>query len=182
MSAKNVLSEASVFGCVLMAVAAHAHAVDSASLEYGTGDETKMVRVGAQWKWNKQWWQSNGTHVGGYWDLTLAHWRGSRFQNIPGNTQYLTAVGITPVFRFQNDRQKGFYVEAGLGAYLLSDLYDNNGKQLSTHYQFGDHLGVGYVFSNNLDLNLRVQHFSNAGIKEPNSGVNFAIIRISSLF
>ena len=182
MGLKSVLTQASALGCVLAAVATHAHTVDSASLEYGDGDKTKMVRIGAQWKWNKQWWQSNGTHIGGYWDLTLAQWRGSHSQKISGNTQNLAAVGIMPVFRFQNDKQKGFYVEAGVGAYLLSDHYDNNGKQLSTHFQFGDHLSAGYVFLNNLDLSLKVQHFSNASIKEPNDGVNFAIVRISYPF
>lgn len=32
-------------------------AVDSTSLELGTGNKTKMVRVGMQWKWDKQWWR-----------------------------------------------------------------------------------------------------------------------------
>jgi lipid A 3-O-deacylase len=174
----RILVLSSLFACV----SSPTHAVDSASIEFGTGDKTKMVRVGAQWKWDKQWWQSNGTNIGGYWDATLAQWRSNRFQNIPGNSQNITIIGITPVFRFQNDSQKGFYAEAGIGAHLLSELYDNAGRKLSTRFQFGDHVGVGYVFGNNFDLGLKIQHFSNGSIKKPNSGVDFAVIQIRHQF
>lgn len=168
-----------VTGILFATLSPKSIAADSASIEFGTGDKTKMVRLGAQWKWDSKWWQSNGTHIGGYWDFTLAQWRGNRFRNVPGNRQDITAVGITPVFRWQNDSLKGFYAEAGIGAHLLSELYDNNDQQLSTRYQFGDHIGVGYVFSNNVDVSLKIQHFSNASIKKPNDGVNFAVVRVS---
>lgn len=157
-------------------------AVDSTSFEMGTGDRTQMVRVGAQWNWGKEWWKSNGTHIGGYWDLTLSQWRANKFQNITGQRQYLTDIGITPVFRFQKDSRKGLYAEAGIGAHYLSKHYDNDGGQLSTKFEFGDHLGVGYVFNNNVDIGLKVQHFSNGGIKKPNSGVNFAVVGLKYQF
>jgi lipid A 3-O-deacylase len=182
MMIKNVAWRAVAAGCVFLGLQSSSHAVDSASLEFGTGNKTQMVRFGAQWKWDRQWWQSNGTHIGGYWDLTLSQWRGNRFQNVPGNTQNITDLGFTPVFRFQRDSLKGPYLEAGIGAHYLSGLYDNNGRRLSTNFQFGDHLGVGYVFPNNLDLGLKFQHFSNGGIKSPNNGVNFAVVRISYPF
>jgi hypothetical protein len=141
-----------------------------------------MARVSAQWKWEPQWWRSNGTHISGYWDLNLAQWRGTRFRGIPDETQNITSIGITPVFRFQKDTMKGFYAEAGIGANYLSELYDNDDNQLSTRFQFGDHIGIGYVFENNLDLGLKIQHFSNGGIKDPNNGVNFAVVRVSYPF
>ena len=182
MKVFRISAAASILSCILVATAPAGFAADSASFEFGTGDKTKMVRVGAQWKWDAMWWQSNGTHIGGYWDLTLAQWRGNRFRNIPGNTQNITAIGITPVFRFQNDSRKGLYFEAGIGAHLLSELYDNNDQQLSTRFQFGDHLGIGYVFANNADVSLKIQHFSNGSIKKPNDGVNFAVVRVSYPF
>lgn len=173
--------KAAVVGFIL--AAAHgAHAVDSMSAEFATGNKTDMVRVGAQWKWKQQWWQSNGTHIGGYWDLTLAHWRGDQFKNRPGTTQAMTDVGITPVLRLQKDSLTGPYAELGIGIHYLSDHYDNNERQLSTRFQFGDHLGIGYVFQNEVDLSLRIQHFSNGSVKQPNDGVNFAVVRISYPF
>ncbi|HJV72934.1 MAG TPA: acyloxyacyl hydrolase [Noviherbaspirillum sp.] len=163
-------------GFSLVGIPAFCSAVDSTSLELGTGNKTKMVRAGVQWKLDKQWWRSNGTHIGAYWDLSLAHWRGEQFQDIPDARLSITSIGITPVFRLQNDNLKGPYAEIGIGAHLLSAHYDNNGRQLSTRFQFGDHFGIGYVFPNNMELGLKLQHFSNAGIKKPNDGVNFFIV------
>jgi hypothetical protein len=179
---KNSILKAIATGVTLIAIQSSAHAVDSASFEFATGNKTQMARIGAQWRWDRQWFRSNGTHLGGYWDLTLAQWRGNSFQNVEGRTQNITDIGITPVFRFQRDDLKGPYVEAGIGAHYLSELYDNNGRKLSTNFEFGDHLGAGYVFRNNLDVSVKFQHFSNGGIKEPNNGVNFAVVRVSYPF
>lgn len=157
---------------------APARAVDSYSAEYAFGNRTQIVRAGAQWNWNKAWFEGNGTHLTGYWDLDVARWHGTRAQNVIDNVQNLWEIGITPVFRIERDSHLGPYAEAAVGAHLLTANYDNNGRRLSTHFQFGDHLGFGYVFSNKLDLGLRLQHFSNGGIKEPNSGVNTAVLRV----
>ncbi len=159
-----------------------AHAADTLSVELGGGNQTRIARISLQSKWDAQWWRSNGTHIGGYWDFSLAQWRGDRFQNVVGQRQNITSVSITPVFRFQNNTLKGFYVEAGIGAHLLSELYNNNGHRLSTSFQFGDHLGIGYVFPSTLDLGLRIQHFSNGSIKQPNDGVNLMVVRVAYQF
>jgi hypothetical protein len=168
--------------CSLGSLHTFCYAVDSASFEFGTGNKTQMVRLGTQWKWARHWSYSSGLHIGGYWDLTLAQWRGKRYRNIGGQTQDITSVGIIPVFRIQDDTVKGFYAEAGIGIHYLTALYNNNGSELSTRFQFGDHLAIGHVFRNDLDLALKVQHFSNGGIRNPNSGVNLALLRVSYPF
>lgn len=165
-----------------LAFSTPSYAVDSASVEFATGNKTKMARIGAQWEMEKRWFQSNGTHLGAYWDLTLAQWREEQYQGVRGRSENITDIGITPVFRFQNDSKLGPYGEIGIGAHLLSGLYDNNGRKLSTNFQFGDHLGVGYVFTNKLDVSLKFQHFSNGGFKQPNNGVNFGVVRASYKF
>lgn len=141
-----------------------------------------MLRLGAQWKWERQWLRSSSAHVGGYWNATISHWRGSRFQNTAGRTQSISSIGITPVFRWQDNTGKGLYAEAGIGLRLLSALYDNAGKRLSTRLQFGDHLALGYVFQNSIDVGLKLEHVSNGGLKKPNDGVNFALIRLTYSF
>jgi hypothetical protein len=161
---------------------APSHAADSASLELASGNNTQMLRFGAQWLWSKQWQSSNGTHIGGYWDLTLAQWREQHYKNNPDVSHNLVTIGITPVFRFQQDSKTGFYAEAGIGLHVFSDPYDNNGHILSGNVQFGDHIGVGYVFDNKLDLSLKIQHFSNGGVKEPNDGINFVVVKIGRSF
>lgn len=153
--------------------------VDSVSLEAGSGSKIKMLRVGLQSDWDKRWFQSNGNHVGGYWEANLAYWRGDAYRNVTGARQRLADIGFAPVIRFQSDSKKGWYAEGGIGVHLLSKLYDNGSNQLSTHFQFGDHFGLGYVFDNRWDLALRAQHFSNGGYKKPNSGVNFLQLKAS---
>lgn len=183
MKKKNFLSRSTLLlGSAFSLFCVSASAIDSASLEYGHGRKVDLVRAGVQWQWEKQWWQSNGTHIGGYWDLTLARWRASQFRNIPGNSKQIYDLGLTPVFRFQSDAKTGLYAELGIGIHYLNKLYDNNGNRLSTRFQFGDHLGVGYVFRNNLDIGLKVQHFSNGSIKKPNDGEDFIVLRVSYPF
>lgn len=179
---KRLITQALLASVALVGLQTHSYAVDSASLEFATGNKTQMVRIGTQWDWNNAWWQSNNMHIGGYWDLTLAQWRGTRYQGRSDATQNITDIGITPVFRLQQDSKTGLYAEAGVGAHLLSHAYNNNNRSLSTAFQFGSQLGVGYIFSNKLDIGLKVQHFSNAGIKHPNNGVNFAVLSAKLVF
>lgn len=154
-------------------------AADSLSVEIGSGNKTQKATLGIQWNWSKRWWDSNGTHIGGYWDLNFAYWHGNQFHNISNRSQNIGEAGITPVFRLQNNAKKGLYGEVGVGIHMLSDRYNNNGRQLSTKFQFGDHLGIGYVFQNNAEIGVKLQHFSNASVKKPNDGVNFAIVKFS---
>lgn len=180
-------SQLSVAAVLLLgAVAAGWHdnsfAVDSASLEFASGNKSKIVRAGLQWDWASKWFQSNGTNLGGYWDLTGAQIMENRYQNIPGNSKNIYEIGITPVFRLQKDSKFGPYAEAGIGAHIFSDLYDNNNRHFSTKFEFGDHIGIGYVFTSKWDVALKVQHFSNGGIKKPNSGANFAVLKAGYRF
>ena len=174
-----MIKKSSILGFVLVMLASTCSAADSVSLELATGNKTEIARVGAQWNWNKSWYSGNGTHIGGYWDLTLAQWHGNQYQDIAGASQNISDLGITPVFRFQRDDKKGLYAEVGIGAHLLSSPYNNNGRRLSTHFQFGDHFGIGYVLENKVDLGMKLQHFSNAGYEEPNDGVNFVVFKVS---
>lgn len=49
-------------------------------------------------------------------------------------------------------------------------------------YDEAKHLSACEVFANGLDLGVRLQHFSNGGIKQPNGGVNFAVARVAYKF
>lgn len=156
--------------------------IDRASLEFGGGTKVQMVRVGLQKDWSRRWFESNGTHLSGYWDVSLAQWRGNAYLNVDGQHQNITNIGFTPVFRLQADDRKGWYGEAGVGVNLLSKRYDNDASQLSTLFQFGDHIGVGYVFGNQWDVGMKIQHFSNGSIKKPNDGVNFLVLKVARAF
>lgn len=169
-------------GCSLGAVHLPGLAIDSASLETGTGNRSTFIRAGVQWDWMSTWLQSNGTHLGGYWDLTAAQIQENYYQGIYDRTKNLYDLGITPVLRFQRDDKLGWYAEGGIGLHYFSSLYDNNERKFSTRFQFGNHLGIGYIFSNKLEIGAKLQHFSNGGIKQPNNGANFAVIKLGYHF
>ena len=156
--------------------------VDGVSFEVGVGEHVELARVGFQWDWNKDWLRTaGGWHLNGYWDLNLGWWHGDRYNDGHGS-QDLAVIGITPVFRWEKATKKGVYVEAGIGASLFSENYNNNGNKMSTAFEFADHIGVGYVFDNNFDLGLRLQHYSNGGISKPNDCENFIVLRCAYRF
>ena len=167
----------------LFLVGAHhpAHAVDAATLEFGTGNKTQFARGSLQWKFQRALHESENLAIKGYWDLSLAQWRGNSHRDNPGEHQNITEIGVTPMFRLQRPGSK-FYGEAGIGAHLLSETYDNNGRRLSNALQFGSQLGIGYNLSPRADVGLSIQHYSNGGIKHPNSGVNFVSMKVSYYF
>ena len=160
---------------------APAHAIDGMSVELGSNEGVDMGRVGIQWDWNKRFFQVSDWHLGGYWDLALGQWH--RGDVRPGEKRDITEISLTPVFRFQPNGLVGPYAEAGIGFHLLSHASIGD-KNLSTAFQFGDHLGIGYRFAakQGLDLSYRFQHLSNAGIKHPNPGINFHQVRLQYHF
>ena len=129
--------------------------IDRASFEIGGGKKVQMVRFGVQSDWSRRWFQSNGYHLGGYWDASIAQWRGTSYRDVNGQHQNITNIGFTPVFRYQRDDLKGWYGEGGIGVNLLSELYNNDGNRLSTAFQFGDHIGAGYVFDNQWEVGMK---------------------------
>lgn len=155
---------------------------DSVAVEFGTGSKVQMIRASAQKNWERSWFESNGTHLSGYWDANLALWRGNAYRNVPGDHQNIAVAGLTPVFRFERSDKRGFYGEAGIGVSLFSHLYNNDDNRLSTAFQFADHIGAGYVFANQWELGAKLQHYSNGGFKHPNSGVNWLVVKVARHF
>lgn len=169
-------------GIAFICVQKPCHAVDAASFEFATGNRTQIARIGAQWDWRDPLWHSDTLRLGGYWELTGAQWYENRFRNVPGNTRDIQDFAITPVYRLQNNARSGPYVEAGVGIHYLSEGYDNNRRQLSTNFQFGSHVGVGYVLDSKFDVGMKIRHISNGGIRKPNDGINFVAVCISYRF
>lgn len=182
MKAQTLLKTLSAFAALMLTLPCLAVNLSGASAELGGGDEVRMARFAVHANWERRWFQSNGTHVGGYWNASLIHWRANAYQGVYGQRQNLSGIGLTPVLRFQSDDLTGWYAEGGIGVNLLSRLYHNNGDQLSTRFQFNDQLGFGYVFKNRWDIGIKLEHFSNGGFKKPNSGVNFLLVRVARQF
>jgi hypothetical protein len=153
-----------------------AYAVDGVALELGTGDQhSELVRGALQWQWGRSWFADTGWEVSGYWEASLGAWT---------TDKTLLDFGFTPVFRLQRADWAGPYLEAAIGFHLLSDLSVTRTRLFGSHFQFGDHLGAGWRFGKDgrYDLGLRMQHLSNGGIRRPNPGINFALLRFAYRF
>jgi len=158
-------------------------AVDGVSVEYGNGDAADMVRAGAVWNWDKQWFTGGNWLVTGFWEASLGSWRG---RSAAGNNQTVTDLGITPVFRLQQKNLGEFapYAEAAIGFHLITPTFIYANRHFGSAFQFGDHVGAGIRFGDRrqFDLGYRFQHLSNGGIKKPNQGINFNQVRFAYYF
>jgi len=115
-----------------------------------------------------RWWVPTHVEVGaGVW----------RVPDLAGTTQRFD-LHATPVWRADFART---YVEGGIGLYLLSHTINNDVTHMSTSFEFGSHVGAGLRIGERREtrVGIAVQHLSNGGIKEPNSGVNFFLLNAS---
>jgi hypothetical protein len=152
-------------------------APQSAFAQYGSAGDTEAATIGVTWDWNRRWSLGSG-ELSGYWEAALGRWRGPAVGD--SGSAYTTQIGITPVFRWRPDGGSSpWFFEAGIGANALTPIYRTERKSFSTTFNFGDHLAVGRSFGaqREHELALRVQHFSNGGIKEPNPGETFGQLR-----
>jgi lipid A 3-O-deacylase len=158
---KKILSLAAAAALGLSSLSAQA--VDFTAAIGQSGDSTMVYRLGAQWDWDTSWWQSSVGHLTGYWDAGYTYWDGDE-------TSSNHSLSFAPVFvyEFAGETVKP-YIEAGIGvaAFANTELEDND---LGSSFQFEDRIGLGLRFSGQ-EVGIRAIHYSNAGIKQPNDGV-----------
>ncbi len=128
--------------------------------------------------WRRSLW---GAQVRGYWDFSASRWS-ARGQGGDFDT---TVLGLTPSFRFiPSAGRSRWFVDAGVGATLSNRRFATPERAFSTRFNFATHLGVGLELGDHRqhELQLRLEHVSNAGIKEPNPGANFVQVRYTLHF
>jgi opacity protein-like surface antigen len=162
-----------------------ARAVDGVALEYGNAHSlgVDLARAALQWDWKVRWLETGNWHVAGHWDVAVARW----FNDEPLRTSSGPwDFSVTPVLRLQQTVRSEFspYLEIGVGAHLLSETSISPERRFSTALQFGSHIGVGVRFGphHEYDLSYRFRHLSNAGIKQPNDGIEFHEVRLGYWF
>lgn len=151
---------------------------DAYYVQLGVAEHAHAAVVGALWEWG--WMRRVGDGVvAGHWDVEIGRW-GAERDTAGGGRALVTQVGVTPSLRWQaGDGLRGWFAEAGVGAHVVSPLYQSRDKRFSTRFNFGSHLAVGrrYGARDAHEWSLRVEHFSNAGIRRPNPGENFLQLR-----
>ncbi len=173
------MSRAALFAPIALliglAAASAAHAISGTSAELGMGDDsTQTARITARWDWNKYWVVSDNWIASGFWEASLGYWHGDG-----AGSNNIWDIGFTPVFRLRSGVSR-FYLEGAIGAHFLSKTRINNGRDLGSSFQFGDHVGLGWNLGDKdrYELGYRFQHVSNADLADPNDGINFHSIRL----
>lgn len=135
------------------------------SLQVGQYSDLNRVAVNYESRplWSHQFARSRLDLVG---ELGVSYWHSRDNDKSHGNAWQFSAI---PMFQWWLTPR--FYLEAGIGATVFTHtrLAD---RDLATAFQFGDHIGMGFQLNEQVRLTLRASHFSNAGLKEPNDGVN----------
>jgi len=155
--------------------------IDSLSLTYGNGQsDTNVYRLGIQHAWDRSWFTNGNWHVTGYWNAEVGHWHSGKGG---GHESDLYDLGLTPIFRLeQKSSHSGHlapYAEAGIGLHMVSPTSIGD-RNLASVFQFGNNLGVGFRFGSHgrYDLGYRFQHISNAGLSQPNQGMDIHTVNI----
>jgi lipid A 3-O-deacylase len=146
-------------------------------VQLGTAKDTHQLSSGLAWDWTPKW-PLLGGEVTGYWELSVSGWS---YPSMDGRQQaWLGQLGVVPTFRYMPlFGRSDWFAEIGVGAAATTRLYQTNQKRFSTRFNFADHIAVGLRFgaAREHELALRLRHFSNAGIKQPNPGENFVEVR-----
>lgn len=150
--------------------------VSEVSVAYGrTHDDIDVGRIGIRRDFGR--WLKNPT---GWFSL---YGEGSLNEWKQGSDKIYT-FGLSPVFIYYFGKPEYKirpYIEGGVGGALLSDTEIGGYRQFSTAFQFEDRVGIG-IQVKNVDLCFRYMHYSNAGIKQPNDGIDIFMLALGYRF
>jgi len=136
------------------------------ALQAGMGDDYQRYMLGYEtptlwsYRFGGDWGRLDltGELAVSYWHADSGHSPSSLWQ-----------LGATPMLRWWLGER--FYVEGGVGANVFSRTTFAD-KTISTAFQFGDHIGLGFQLTQSARIGVRYSHFSNANIKKPNPGLD----------
>ncbi|MNJ18736.1 Lipid A deacylase PagL precursor [compost metagenome] len=127
------------------------------------GDMT--YRGGLGWQWDKQWFNSSAGHLGGYWDLGYTYWEGG--EEASGRH----SLSFSPVFEYEFGRGRYRpFIDFGIGIAFFSGA-DVGDQKLGSSFNFEDRFGFGVKLGDSQRVGVRMIHYSNAGISQPNDGI-----------
>nr|WP_304622155.1 acyloxyacyl hydrolase [Pantoea sp. Tr-811] len=143
-----------------------AHAAQLSGALGSTGQNGFFGRIGVGFDWDRKWMKSSTGHFTGYWDAGLTHWeKGKR-------ASARSAISFAPVFVYEFNTNMSItpFIEAGIGVSMFSGTKVGD-RTLGSSFNFEDRLGAGLKFKDESRVGVRVIHYSNAGIKQPNNGI-----------
>lgn len=123
------------------------------------------ARAALAQEWDRSWAESDTGKITGYWDLGYTYWEAGE------KAGARHSISFSPVFvyEFAGSRFKPF-LEIGVGVAMFSGTTTGD-QTLGSSFNFEDRLGAGMKIDEMQKVGVRVIHYSNAGIKEPNDGI-----------
>lgn len=151
----------------------------SISVDYihGEGD-VSGIKVAYQYR--VDWLESWSDKLGLYFESSVNFWEyGAENKHDTNFVLAISPVIEYPITEFNN---KPVYFEFGIGFSLLDDT-QFAGKDVGSHYQFEDRIGIKTYFGDNNEhsIGLRYLHYSNAGLQDPNPGLDFISLSYTRL-
>jgi lipid A 3-O-deacylase len=177
----QVIARAALF-LVLVSTATPAWPGDPAPavfVQAGMAEHSRSITIGGVWSLPWQYERPCCLFTSSI-EATVGRWNTSA-----DSDEGVMQFGLTPAVRVERSSPDSrWFLEAGIGANIITPIYRYRNKRFSTAFNFGDHLAIGRSFGMRRDheLTVRIQHFSNGGIKSPNPGENFVQIRYQKLF
>lgn len=117
-----------------------------------------------------------------YWEVSMNIWEYGQSNRHETNF----AIALSPVFSWHLKDLQGKYplsFEFGIGLSLVEDTRFA-GKDIGSHYQFEDRLGLTLQFGEDLAQSaaIRYMHYSNGGLNDKNPGMDFLNLSYSYKF
>lgn len=172
-----------VLAALLIVPAAHAFNMrpDAVMVQGGMSpDHTAAAAVGLVWDWD--WLRQRRSLLTAQTEFIVSHWRA---ESAGGGNFTVQQLAVVPVLRMRLGRGRSpWYLELGVGASWLTRDYVTADKAFSTRWNFHDVVGGGYKFgaAGGQEIGLRYVHVSNLGIRRPNPGEDFVLLRYSVKF
>lgn len=173
---KNKLPRTLAVGVLTtLAVASHVVCADELGGLAGSLDGYRNLALGYQ---TTPLWQ--GALAAHPLDLSLEYSLGMVRASSDQPNRDLWHVGVTPFGRWWFAANTG--VELGIGGNVFSGTRLGD-KNISTAFQFGSSVGLFHRLQGTpWLLGLRLTHYSNADIKQPNPGLDYVQVRASYVF
>ncbi|MBI5721003.1 MAG: acyloxyacyl hydrolase [Rubrivivax sp.] len=148
--------------------------------QWSRSNRSEAFAAGVLWPWidapplwpGRLTWQIEAT-VGAWRSLASAQ---------AGEPHFSLQLGLKPSARWAFG--PGWFLEAGIGLNVVTPRYRGGDRRFSTRLNFGDHIALGVRFGERgrHELQVRVEHFSNAGLRRPNPGEDFGQVRYAWRF
>jgi len=123
------------------------------------------ARVGMGFGWDKSWFETDTGRLTGYWDAGYTYWEAG---DASGGAHSLSFAPVF-VYEFGSGNVKPF-IEAGIGVAVFSGPSAGD-QDFGSAFIFEDRIGAGRKIGEPQRVGLRAIHYSNAGIKQPNDGI-----------